>query len=91
MDDSRSNPRSILEVVVPCDEMTTRTARNDRLQLLDGLLDELEELNLRDIAHVPAPLAQRLADSGVVVLGGTVSQGLTAVWTEQSRRGPQAL
>jgi hypothetical protein len=69
--------------------MTTRTERNDRLQLLDGLLTELEELNLRDIPRVPDLLAQRLAESGVVVLGGTVAQGLTAVWTEQSRRGPR--
>lgn len=69
--------------------MTTRTERNDRLQLLDGLLTELEELNLRDIPRVPDLLAQRLAKSGVVVLGGTVAQGLTAVWTEQSRRGPR--
>lgn len=67
--------------------MTTRTERNNRLGLLDGLLNELEELNLRDIAHVPASLAQRMVDSGVVVIGGTVAQGLTAVWTEQSRRG----
>lgn len=69
--------------------MTTRTDRNNRLQLLDGLLTELEELNLLDIPRVPALLARRIADSGVVVLGSTVAQGLTAVWTEQSRRGPR--
>ncbi len=69
--------------------MVTRTERNNRLQLLDGFLFELEELNMRDIRHVPGPLAQRLAESGVVVLGGTVAQGLTAVWIEQSRRGRQ--
>jgi hypothetical protein len=69
--------------------MTTRAERNDRLQLLDGLLTELEELNLHEIPRVPDLLAQRLADSGVVVLGRTVAQGMTAVWTEQSRKGPR--
>ncbi len=69
--------------------MTTRTERNDRLQLLDGLLSELEELNLHDIPSVPDLLARRLADSGVVVRSSSVAHGLTAVWTEQSRRGPR--
>jgi hypothetical protein len=67
-------------------QMSTRAERHDRLQVLDSLLDELEELNLHDIPGLPAHLAQRLADSGVVVLGGTVSQGMTAVWNEQARR-----
>lgn len=70
-------------------EMVTRTERNTRMQLLDGFLSELEELNLRDVRHVPGPLAQRLAEAGVVVLGGTVAHGLSAVWIEQSRRGRQ--
>jgi hypothetical protein len=67
--------------------MPTRTERNDRLHVLDDLLTELEELNLNDVPVLPAHLAQRLADSGVIDFGGTVSEALAAVWKEQARRG----
>ncbi len=39
--------------------------RRTALKALDALLEQLEQLNLRDRAIVPAPLARRLITAGV--------------------------